>query len=68
MAQESEEKEITILGLIRELNKVVDAHGDMPVYIYDEYDKSQGMNTLNGFELFGEEKRFPCRPKRVEFF
>jgi hypothetical protein len=68
MAKESEEKEYTIMSLICELNKVVDAHGDLPVYIFDEYDRAQGKNMLNGFELFGKERVSPFRPKRVEFF
>jgi hypothetical protein len=68
MAKESEEKEYTIMSLICELNKVVDAHGDLPVYIFDEYRRVDGKNMLNGFEVYRKESVSPFRPKRVEFF
>ena len=65
---EKEEENYTILSLIKELNKVVDAHGDLPVYIIDDADRAAGSWVLNGFELFGLTKKFPHRPKRVVFF
>ena len=66
MAKESEEeKEYTILSLICELNKVVDAHGDMPVYICGNEHIEEDAFGLEGFELCGKKDNLP---KRVEFF
>ena len=62
-----EEENYTILSLICELNKVVDAHGDLPVYIFDEYDRRRGKSFLNGFVVIAQDPKFN-RPKRVEFF
>ena len=60
---EKEEEDYTIMSLICELNKVVDAHGDMPVYIFD-YERGDAF-SLEGFELYGKTNNLP---KRVEFF
>jgi len=65
---EKEQEKYTTLSLIRELNLVVDAHRDLPVYIFDEYDVAHGKNELVGFAIMSKEKDFPYRPKRIEFF
>ena len=65
---EKKQEEYTILSLIRELNSVVDAHGDLPLYIFDEFDVTHGKNELVGFAIMSKEKDFPYRSKRIEFF
>ena len=62
------EENYTILSLICELNKVVDAHGDLPVYIMDDSERDEGHWVLSGFELFGKENSFPFLSKRIVLF
>jgi len=56
------------MSLICELNKVVDAHGDLPVYIINDADREEGHWVLSGFELFGKENLFPFLSKRIVLF
>ena len=68
MAEKEEEENYTILSLIYELNKVVDAHGDLPVYIMDDWERAEGHWVLSGFELFEKKNSFPFFSKRIVLF